>query len=79
MVKKHLITCFVLLGLLLTTKMFIYSTPETFDNYSNEVKGAKNDGFSLDPYFNTLSFANETLPFQHLLIYQIVHQNFYTH
>ena len=44
MVKKHLITCFVLLGLLLTTKMFIYSTPETFDNYSNEVKGAKNDG-----------------------------------
>lgn len=62
MIKKHLITCFVMLGLLLTTKMFIYNTPETFDKYLNEVKGAKNDGFSIDPYFNTLSFANETLP-----------------
>ena len=51
-----------MLGLLLTTKMFIYNTPETFDKYLNEVKGAKNDGFSIDPYFNTLSFANETLP-----------------
>ena len=62
MTKKHLITCFVMLGLLLTTKMFIYDSPTTFDNYLNKIKGDKNDEFSIDPYFNTLSFANETLP-----------------
>jgi len=62
MIKKHLITCSVVLGLLLTAKMFIYSTPATIDNYLNVLKGAKNDDFSIEPYFNTLSFANETLP-----------------
>lgn len=62
MIKKHLITCSVALGLLLTAKMFIYNTPSTFDNYLNAIKGAKNDEFSIEPYFNTLSFANETLP-----------------
>jgi hypothetical protein len=62
MIKKHLITCSVALGLLLTAKMFIYNTPSTFDNYLNAIRGAKNDGFSIEPYFNTLSFANETLP-----------------
>lgn len=62
MIKKHLIACSVVLGLLLTAKMFIYSTPSTFDNYLNVIKGAKNDEFSIEPYFNTLSFANETLP-----------------
>jgi len=62
MIKKHLITCSVVLGLLLTAKMFIYSTPATIDNYLNALKGAKNDEFSIEPYFNTLSFANETLP-----------------
>jgi len=62
MIKKHLITCSVVLGLLLTAKIFIYSTPATIDNYLNALKGAKNDEFSIEPYFNTLSFANETLP-----------------
>jgi membrane-bound lytic murein transglycosylase D len=62
MIKKHLITCSVVLGLLLTAKMFIYSTPATIDNYLNALKGAKTDEFSIEPYFNTLSFANETLP-----------------
>ena len=62
MIKKHLLTCSVALGLLLTAKMFIYNTPSTFDNYLNAIRGAKNDGFSIEPYFNTLSFANETLP-----------------
>jgi hypothetical protein len=52
----------VVLGLLLTAKMFIYSTPATIDNYLNALNGAKNDEFSIEPYFNTLSFANETLP-----------------
>ena len=64
MIKKHLITCSVALGLLLTAKMFIYNTPSTFDNYLNAIKGAKNDEFSIEPYFNTLSFANETLPLE---------------
>ena len=62
MIKKHLITCSVMLGLLLTAKMFIYSTPATFDNYLKTIQGAQNDEFSIEPYFNTLSFANETLP-----------------
>jgi membrane-bound lytic murein transglycosylase D len=62
MIKKHLITCSVMLGLLLTAKMFIYSTPATFDNYLKTIQGAQNDEISIEPYFNTLSFANETLP-----------------
>jgi membrane-bound lytic murein transglycosylase D len=62
MIKKHLITCSVMLGLLLTAKMFIYSTPATFDNYIKTIQGAQNEEFSIEPYFNTLSFANETLP-----------------
>ena len=62
MIKKHLITCSVMLGLLLTAKMFIYSTPATFDNYLKTIQEAQNDEFSIEPYFNTLSFANETLP-----------------
>jgi hypothetical protein len=43
MIKKHLITCSVMLGLLLTAKMFIYSTPATFDNYLKTIQGAQND------------------------------------
>ncbi len=62
MIKKHLIACSVMLGLLLIAKMFIYSTPATFGNYLKTVQGAQNDEFSIEPYFNSLSFANETLP-----------------
>jgi membrane-bound lytic murein transglycosylase MltF len=51
-----------MLGLLLTAKMFIYSTPATFDNYLNIIQGTPNAEISIEPYFNTLSFANESLP-----------------
>ncbi len=51
-----------MLGLLLIAKMFIYSTPATFDTYFKAIQGTQNDEFSIEPYFNSLSFANETLP-----------------
>lgn len=62
MIKKHLITCSVMLGLLLTAKMFIYSTPASFDKYLNIIQSPQNIEIPDEPYFNSLTFANEGLP-----------------
>lgn len=62
MLKKHLITCSVMLGLLLIAKLFIYSTPADINNYINLSLEPRNSENTVEPYFNSLSFANETLP-----------------
>jgi len=62
MIKKHLITCSVIFGLLLLVKIFIYSTPTSFETYFWQSKGSPKDNFSIEPYFNSLNFANEPLP-----------------
>ena len=62
MLKKHLITCSVMLGLLLIAKLFIYSTPADIHNYINLGPEPRNSENTVEPYFNSLSFANETLP-----------------
>lgn len=62
MLKKHLITCSVMLGLLLIAKLFIYSTPADIHNYINLGPKPQNSENPVEPYFNSLSFANETLP-----------------
>lgn len=51
-----------MLGLLITAKMFIYSTPISFESYLNRFKSTESEEITVKPYFNTLSFANETLP-----------------
>ncbi len=62
MIKKHLITCSVMLGLLLTAKLFIYSTPASFDKYLTIIQSPQNIEIPVEPYFNSLTFANEGLP-----------------
>lgn len=62
MLKKHLITCSVMLGLLLIAKLFIYSTPADINRFINLSLEPLNSENKVEPYFNTLSFANETLP-----------------
>ncbi len=62
MLKKHLLTCSAILIISLAAKMFIYSAPTsiaTLINISEEPKKAENP---VDPYFNSLSFADEFLP-----------------
>jgi len=48
-----------MLGLLITAKMFIYSTPVAIKSYLISAESKKK---SVKPYFNSLSFADETLP-----------------
>lgn len=62
MIKKHLITCSVMLVMLLIAKLFIYSTPADMHSYINLSPEPQNSENSVEPYFNSLSFANETLP-----------------
>ena len=79
MIRKHLIACSVMLGLLITAKMFIYSTPVAFDDYLNSLKSTKSKENSAKPYFNTLSFANETLPLGDQRIKQKMNANLKKH
>ncbi|MGB4773549.1 MAG: lytic transglycosylase domain-containing protein [Daejeonella sp.] len=63
MIKKHLITCSVILVLFVSAKLFIYSTPATSYNSKTTIKKTiltepKVD----DDYYNSLTFANEELP-----------------
>lgn len=62
MIRKHLITCSVMLGLFIIANMFIYSTSATWSNLINPAKESKKAEISVDPYFNSLSFADENLP-----------------
>lgn len=48
-----------MLGLLVTAKLFIYSTPVAIQDYLISIESKEN---SVKPYFNSLSFADETLP-----------------
>ena len=62
MIKKHLITCLVILGLFVTAKMFVYSTPAAFDNLIKTSEVPKKVETPAEPYYNSLSFADESLP-----------------
>jgi membrane-bound lytic murein transglycosylase D len=62
MIKKHLITCSVMLGLLLAAKMTIYSRTVSFTEFTIDGEELKNIEDPVDHYFNSLSFANESLP-----------------
>jgi len=62
MIKKHLITCSVMLSLLITAKIFIYSTPAPINQSVDIDKKPENVTISGERYFNSLSFADETLP-----------------
>lgn len=68
MIRKHLITCSVVLGLLVTAKMFIYSTQANFVDYINLNHKPVKIEIPAEPYFNTLSFADESLPLGDLII-----------
>lgn len=65
-----------MLGLLITAKMFIYSTPVSFEGYFNSSQRKEN---SVKPYFNTLSFANETLPLGDQVIIKKMNANLKAH
>jgi membrane-bound lytic murein transglycosylase D len=62
MIRKHIITCSGILALLLTATLFIFSSPTDFDNYLNIALEPQKSEISVEPYFNTLSFADESLP-----------------
>lgn len=62
MIKKHLIMCSVMLGIFLTAKMFIYSAPSSIATLIHISAEPKKVEIPVDPYFNSLSFAEESLP-----------------
>ncbi len=62
MIKKHLIMCSVMLGIFLTTKMFIYSAPSSFATLIHSSKEPIKVENSSDSYYTSLSFAEETMP-----------------
>lgn len=62
MIRKHLITCSGMLGLLLTAKLFIFSTPADFDTFLNISLAPQKSEIIVESYFNTLRFADESLP-----------------
>lgn len=62
MIKKHLIMCSVMLGIFLTAKMFIYSAPASFATLIYNREEPKKVENSIDPYYSSLSFADEIIP-----------------
>ena len=68
MIKKHLITCSVILGLFVTAKMFVYSTSAAFINLIKTIEEQKKVKTPTEPYYNSLSFADENLPLGDLRI-----------
>lgn len=61
MIKKHLITCSAMLVVLLTAKLFIYSTPINHLAVIKYNKKPQKAEVTTDKYFNSLSFANEEI------------------
>ena len=62
MIKKHLIMCSVMLGIFLTAKMFIFSAPSSLATLIHVSEEPKKAEIPVDPYYNSLSFADETIP-----------------
>lgn len=62
MIKKHLIMCSVILGIFLTAQMFISSAPSSFATLFPISEEPKKVDHPVDSYFNSLSFANESMP-----------------
>lgn len=78
MIKKHLVTCTFALVVLLSTKLFIYSTPvkteSEINSQTNADKAVKRHRVAFEKekialkkeekaaYLSSLNFANETLP-----------------
>ncbi len=62
MIKKHLIMCSVMLGIFLTAKMFIYSAPSSFATLIHSREEPEKVENSADPYYNSLNFADESIP-----------------
>lgn len=54
--------CSVMLGIFLTAKMFIYSAPSAFVTLIQSREEPEKVENSIDPYYNSLSFADETIP-----------------
>ena len=61
MIKKHLITCSAMLVVLLTAKLFIFSTPINHLAVIKYNKKPQKAEVTTDKYFNSLSFANEEI------------------
>lgn len=62
MIKKHLIACSVLLGIILITKMFIYSSTKTQQILPVTNVVSKIEEPTKNNYYQTLNFAHESLP-----------------
>lgn len=62
MIRKHITMCSGMLGMLLTAKLFIFSAPADFDTFLNINLEPQKSINTVEPYFNTLSFADENLP-----------------
>ena len=62
MIKKHVIMCSVMLVLFLTAQMFIYNAPTSLFQLIKISKQHQKVASPIDPYFNSLSFADEGLP-----------------
>ncbi|NQV75479.1 MAG: lytic transglycosylase domain-containing protein [Bacteroidetes bacterium] len=62
MIRKHIITCSGMLGILLTAKLFIFGTPADFDTFLNINLEPQKSINAVETYFNSLSFADENLP-----------------
>ena len=62
MIKKHLTMCAVMLSIFLTAKMFNYSAPSSLATLIHIRQEPKKVKILVDPYYNSLSFADENLP-----------------
>lgn len=62
MIRKHITMCSGMLGMLLTAKLFIFSAPADFDTFLTINLEPQKSINTVEPYFNTLSFADENLP-----------------
>ena len=62
MIRKHITMCSGIFGLLLTARLFIFSTPVEFDTFLNYRLEPQKSINTVEPYFDTLSFANENVP-----------------
>ncbi len=62
MIRKHLITCSFMAGLIIAANMLMYDTKATFSSLIHLDRKPEKVEVPTDPYFNSLSFANENLP-----------------
>ncbi len=62
MIRKHIVVCFAMLALFLATKLYIYPSTSYRPPISRmDIQPVEQDS-PIDPYFNSLSFAQESLP-----------------